>query len=154
MKCGLCGSSYTKYGQNRFACAALRDRGTCGNRLTVRGDAVASAILEGLKARLMQPDLFEEFAREFMVQINRQRIVDSSGFERARQELTRINRQIVRLVEAVADGADAKAFNDKIKELETARPGLEARLVDPPAGQPLLHPNPGKALPRQGCAHN
>jgi hypothetical protein len=37
MKCGACGSSYTKYGQNRFACAALRDRGTCSNPLTVRG---------------------------------------------------------------------------------------------------------------------
>ena len=48
MKCRVCGSSYTKYGQNRFACAALRDRGTCGNRLTVRGDEVRAAILDGL----------------------------------------------------------------------------------------------------------
>ena len=65
MKCGACGSSYTKYGKNRFACAALHDRGTCSNRLTVRGDEVEAAILDGLKSRLLQADLFEEFAREF-----------------------------------------------------------------------------------------
>lgn len=89
----------------------------------------------------MQPDLFEEFAREFTAEINRQRTADSASLERARQELDRIDRQIARLVDAVADGADAKAFNGKIKELEAARPGLEATLVDTPAGQPLLHPN-------------
>ena len=39
--------------------------------------------------------------------------------------------------------ADAQAFNDKIKELEAARPDLEARLSRP-ADQPLLHPNLAK----------
>ncbi len=73
IKCGACGSNYTKYGQSRFACAGLRDRGTCGNHLTVRGDEVEAAILDGLRARLMQPDLFEEFAREFTAEMNRQR---------------------------------------------------------------------------------
>jgi hypothetical protein len=144
MKCGACGASYTKYGKSRFACAALRDRGTCTNRLTVRSDEVESAILDGLKARLMQPDLFEEFAREFTTEVNRQRLADSAGFQQARQELDRINRQIERLIDAVAEGADAKAFNDKIKELEAARPRLEAKLADAPAGQPLLHPNLAK----------
>jgi hypothetical protein len=44
------------------------------------------------------------------------------------------------MVDAVANGADAQAFNDKIKELEAARPDLEAGLSRP-ADQPLLHPN-------------
>lgn len=143
MKCGACGASYTKYGQNRFACAALRDRGTCTNKLTVRGDAVETAILEGLKSRLMAPDLFQEFAREFMAEVNRQRSSDTADLHRARQELNKIDGQIARLVDAVANGADARAFNDKIKELEAARPDLEARLSRP-AGQPLLHPNLAK----------
>ena len=127
MKCGVCGSSYTKYGKDRFACAALRDRGTCSNRLTVRGDEVEAAILDGLKSRLLQPDLFEEFAREFTAEVNRQRLANSASLERARRELDRINRQIARLVDAVANGADARALNDKIKELEAARPGTCSR---------------------------
>ena len=144
MKCGVCGASYTKYGQNLFACAAMRDRGTCSNRLTIRGDKIEAIILDGLKSRLLQPDLFEEFAREFLAEINRKRLANSASSERARQELDRINRQIARLVDAVANGADAKALNDKIKELEAARPGLEARIADAPANQPLLHPNLAK----------
>ena len=62
MKCGACGASYTKYGVNRFACAAARDRATCTNHHTIRGDDVEKAILRGLKTRLMDPSLFEEFS--------------------------------------------------------------------------------------------
>ncbi len=144
MKCGVCGSSYTKYGQNRFACAAVHDRGTCSNRLTIRGDEVEATILDGLKSRLLQPDLFEEFAREFIVEINRKLMADSASTERTRLELDRINRQIARLVEAVANGADARAFNEKIKELEAARVRLEAAIGVASASQPLLHPNLSK----------
>ena len=109
----------------------------------MRGDAVETAILEGLKSRLIGPDLFQEFAREFMAEVNRQRSSDTADLHRARQELNKIDGQIARLVDAVANGADAQAFNEKIKALEAARPGLEAKLSRP-AGQPLLHPNLAK----------
>src|SRR6476660_509373 len=79
MKCGACGASYTKCGANRFACAGARDRATCSNDLTVRGDHVEEAILLGLKTRLMEPSLFEEFAREFMTEVNKQRSAASAA---------------------------------------------------------------------------
>jgi site-specific DNA recombinase len=79
MKCGVCGASYTKYGVNRLACAAARDRGTCTNHHTIRGDTVEGAILRGLKTRLMDPALFEEFAREFMAEVNKQRSAASAA---------------------------------------------------------------------------
>ena len=58
MKCGVCGASFTKYGLNRFACAGARDRGTCTNRLTIRGDEVERSILEGLKSQAHGPGAF------------------------------------------------------------------------------------------------
>jgi hypothetical protein len=79
VKCGACGASYTKCGANRFACAGVRDRGTCSNHLTVRGDQLEAAILAGLKTRLMDPALFEAFAREFLEQVNRQRMAVSAA---------------------------------------------------------------------------
>jgi len=72
VKCGACGASYTKYGASRFMCAGARDRATCSNHVTVRGDELEKAILNGLKTRLLEPHLFEEFAREFMAGVNRQ----------------------------------------------------------------------------------
>ena len=68
-------------------------------------------------------------------------MADSASVERARLDLERIDRQIARLVDAVANGADAKALNSKIKELEAARPGAEATLAGATASGPLLHPN-------------
>jgi len=72
-------SSYTAYGVNRFACVAARDRANCTNYHTLRGDDVEKAILRGLKTRPMDTSLFEEFAREFMMEVNRQRSTATSG---------------------------------------------------------------------------
>ena len=144
MKCGLCGASYTKHGLNRFACAGARDRGTCTNHLTVRGDEVESTILEGLKTRLMEPDLFEEFAREFVTEINRQRRSTAEEAGATRKNLDRIGGQITRLVDAIADGADALALNSKLKELEAEHARLRSELDRNDCPQPLFHPNLAK----------
>ena len=55
MRCGCCGANFTKYGASRFGCAASRDRGTCENKLTIRGDELEASILSGLQSRLMEP---------------------------------------------------------------------------------------------------
>jgi hypothetical protein len=65
VKCGVCGANYTKSGLHRSGCAAARDRATCTNHLTIRIEELEAAILAGLKQRLMEPPLFEEFVREF-----------------------------------------------------------------------------------------
>jgi hypothetical protein len=110
MKCGVCGANYTKYGASRFACAGARDRATCTNGITVRGDDVENAILDGLKSRLMEPALFEEFAREFIAEVNKSRSEASSIKATMRRELERIDRQTKRLVDVILEGGDAKAI--------------------------------------------
>ena len=141
MKCGACGASYTKYGANRFACAGARDRATCSNHLTVRGDHVEHAILHGLKTRLMEPSLFEEFAREFMAEVNKQRSAASAAKAGMKSDIERIDRQIKRLVDAILEGADAKPINAKLKELEAEKARQENALNAAPEDKPLLHPN-------------
>ena len=141
MKCGACGASYTKYGVNRFACAGARDRATCSNHLTIRGDDVEHAILHGLKTRLMEPSLFEEFAREFMVEVNKQRSAASAAKAGMRSDIERIDRQIKRLVDAILEGADAKPINTKLKELEVEKTRQTNALAAVPDDKPLLHPN-------------
>lgn len=141
MKCGACGASYTKYGLNRFGCAGARDRATCSNRLTIRGDYLEKAILEGLKTRLMEPKLFEVFAREFVAEVNRHQAAASAAKIDLRSEIERIKRQIKRLVDAILDGADAKPINAKLKELEAKEVQLTDTLSAAPEDRPLLHPN-------------
>jgi hypothetical protein len=63
-KCGECGSSYVKISANLFGCAAASNRGTCSNRLNIRLDTLEQLILDGLRHRLMAPDLFKTFCEE------------------------------------------------------------------------------------------
>jgi hypothetical protein len=132
---------YTKYGVNRFACAAARDRATCANHHTIRGDDVEKAILRGLKTRLMDPSLFEEFAREFMAEVNRQQSTASAAKAGIRSALEQIERQITRLIDAILEGADAKPINAKLKELEAEKERLESALNEASQDKLLLHPN-------------
>jgi hypothetical protein len=74
----VCGANYTKYGASRFACAGAPDRATCANGIKVCGDDVENAILDGLKPRLMEPALFEEFARQLTIEVNKSRSEASS----------------------------------------------------------------------------
>jgi hypothetical protein len=140
MKCGSCGASYTKSGLHRLSCAAARDRATCTNHLTVRINEVEAAILAGLKERLMEPVLFEEFAREFTAEVNRQRSALARETGTLQVELTRVAKQIDKLVEAITEGADALAINAKLKALEGQKVALEDKLLATPEAEPLLHP--------------
>ena len=140
VKCGCCGASYTKFGSNRFACTGARDRATCSNYLTIRGDDLELAILEGLKERLMEPALFEEFVREFTAEVNRQRSSIANERKALQADLDRASRQIDKLVEAIIEGADALALNAKLKHLEKQKARIEAKIAATPEAEPLLHP--------------
>jgi site-specific DNA recombinase len=97
-KCGCCGASYVKISQNLFGCAAARNKGTCGNRLNIRIDDLEATILDGLRHRLMAPDLFKVFCEEFHREVNRLRMEDSAIVDAQRDDLRRVESRIRRLV--------------------------------------------------------
>ena len=141
MKCGVCDGSYTKISKNLFGCATARNKGTCGNRLNIRTDAVETVILTGLKDRLMDPDLFKAFANEFIAETNRIRMEETADVDAARRDLGRITQQIDKLVMAIANGADALPLNAKIKELDARKSQLQDLLDHASDPEPLIHPN-------------
>ena len=140
VKCGCCGANFTKYGANRFACAGARDRATCTNTLTIRGDVLEASILAGLQTRLMEPARFEQFAKEFVAETNRQRMASMAAKTVAQAAIDRIERQIKRLVDAIVEGADAMPLNAKLKELDAEKGCLLAELASMVDEKPLLHP--------------
>jgi len=98
-KCGACGSSYVKISANLFGCAAARNRGTCGNRLNIRVEALEDMILDGLRTRLMEPELFKVFCEEFHREMNRLRSDENAASATKRAELDHVDRRIRRIVE-------------------------------------------------------
>ncbi len=89
----------------------------------------------------MEPALFEEFAREYIAEVNRSRSEASSAKAALQHDVERVNRQIKRLVDVILDGADAQAINAKLKELEAEKSRLALALEASPQEEPLLHPH-------------
>lgn len=140
MKCGVCVGGYVKTSARAFGRATARNKGTCDNRLTIRRDALEETILDGLMTRLMEPDLFEIFAPEFVAEWNRLQRVRTAEADAARSRLLQIDTRIDHLVNAIADGADALPLNTKLKELEAQKQNLEIKLSSTATAAPLVRP--------------
>ena len=73
-KCAECGGGYVMYWRDRLACFGARSRGTCTNRLTISRQKVEERVLIALRDKLMRRDLFEDFCREYVRELNRLRM--------------------------------------------------------------------------------
>ena len=141
-KCGACGSSYVKISANLFGCAAARNRGTCGNRLNIRVEALEDMILDGLRTRLMEPELFKVFCEEFHREMNRLRSDENAASATKRAELDHVDRRIRRIVELITDDeAPVRALKQELITLEARQLALQQQLAEIGAPAPLIHPN-------------
>jgi hypothetical protein len=140
---GVCGGGFSKISEAHFGCSTARNKGetVCGNRLTIRRDALEATVMNGLRSRLVDPDLFKVFAQEFTTEWNRLQAGAESSVDRVRSEHQRVCRQIERLVDALVDGEPAARLKDKVRELERRRLELERGPETAKAPAPRLHPN-------------
>jgi hypothetical protein len=70
MRCGVCSGGFSKISTAHFGCSTARNKATCGNLLTVRRDVLESTVLDALRHRLMDPELFAVFVAEFTAEWN------------------------------------------------------------------------------------
>jgi site-specific DNA recombinase len=92
-----------------------------------------------LRDRLMRRDLFEDFCREYVRELNRLRMEHRAGLSSARTELAIVEREIRKLVQAIKDGVPALSIKDELLSLEARKAELQSRL-DAPEMPELLHP--------------
>ena len=109
--------------------------------LTLRRDRPESTVLDGLRERLMDPDLFETFAAEFTREWNRLQAEASGDMAARKSELARVNAQLERLVDALVAGTPVSAVKNRMDSLEGRRIELEAELATISIPAPRLHPN-------------
>ncbi|MDP6951228.1 MAG: recombinase family protein [Alphaproteobacteria bacterium] len=141
IKCGTCGGGYAMTSSHRMGCSTRRNKGTCNNAHTIPRETVEKRVLAALQDRLMDAALFKEFCTEFTRAVNGARNAQSAALEGARNELTRIERQIGSLIEAIKDGLYQPSMKAELDNLEARKAQLidqQARAQVPP---PLLHPN-------------
>ena len=79
MRCGVCGGGFAKISLQHFGCSTARNKGTCTNLLTIRRDVLEATVLDGLRHRLMDPELFRVFVAEFTAEWNRLQAAAGAG---------------------------------------------------------------------------
>ncbi len=139
-KCGRCDGGYTMISRDLVGCATARNKGTCNNRLNIRRDHLEARVLDALRGRLMDPDLFGVFCDEFTREVNRLRVQQRAQTEAERRELARIDRDLDKLVQALLDGVPATSVKLKMECLESRKVELLAKRAAAEEPAPLLHP--------------
>jgi DNA invertase Pin-like site-specific DNA recombinase len=144
MKCGRCGGGFVNFNRVYVGCANARNKGTCDNKATMRRADLEAMILEGLQHRLMDDRLVRIFCEEFTRYLNRLRgdAAAQQGADKA--ALARTERELDRLVQALADGIPASRVKEKMVELESRREALQARLSMRQEEKTRIHPSMAK----------
>ncbi len=92
------------YWRHRLACFGARSRGTCTNRLTISRQEVEERVLVALREKLMRRDLFEDFCREYVRELNRLRMEHRASLTHGRAEFASVEREIRKLIQAITRG--------------------------------------------------
>jgi DNA invertase Pin-like site-specific DNA recombinase len=138
--CARCGGGYAMISRDLVGCATARNKGTCDNRLNIRRDRLEARVLDALRGKLMEPELFQLFCEEFTREVNKRRIQERTQIEADRRELARIERDLEKLVQALLDGVPAAAVKAKMEKLEARKAELATGLAVAEAPPTLLHP--------------
>ncbi|MBO9448557.1 recombinase family protein [Ruegeria sp. R14_0] len=141
LTCGCCGGGVIQVGKHYYGCSTQRNKGTCGNQLTIKRTDLEGRVLSGLKEQLLHPDLIAEFTNAYQEEYNR--LAGSLQQERskAQRDLTQVERKIAHLVDAISDGMFHASMKDKLTVLEVRKSELQDTInsasKEPPV---LLHP--------------
>src|ERR1019366_6867062 len=130
--CGSCGGPYALRGQDRYACSNHVMNGSCTNSRSITRDALEARVLDGLRERLMAPEIAAEAMRAYAEEtnrLNRERRISGDADRRELDKLTRSMKEIVTLIQ---DGGGSRALRARLRELETREDELKARVSHAP----------------------
>jgi DNA invertase Pin-like site-specific DNA recombinase len=166
MRCAVCGGGIVHFNKAYIGCANARNKGTCDNKAIMRREDLEGAVLDGLQNRLMEPARTKIFCEEYARAMNRLHAEHNAQRAADQDALTRTERDLARLVQALLDGVPASAVREKMAELEARRDRLRGRLAANQDTGIRLHPNmaddyradcrpargpDGTRKPRRGC---
>lgn len=148
LKCGSCGAGMGSNGKDssgriRIRCSAAIESASCPEPKTFYLDTVESAVLTGLADELRHPKVIAEYVRTYHAE--RKRLAADCDRKRARLErrLGELNREIDRVVDAIAKGlGDPAILGPKSTVLGEERKKVARELSEatPPSESVALHP--------------
>jgi site-specific DNA recombinase len=148
LRCGSCGSGMAtngrdKSGRVRIRCSAATESGICPDAKTFYLDTVERAVLSGLKAELRAPKVISEYVRTYFEERKRLAATSNAKRQRLEQQLGQLNREIDRLVDAIAKGhGDPSVLGPRSSALDAERRRISEELQSeaPVLKAVALHP--------------
>jgi hypothetical protein len=143
--CGACGRKltvmrYTK-GANRvpyFACM-FHDSG-CSNHRMVRGPEIERRVLDGLREKLLSPDMIELAVKTYREERRRRAAERARMRDSTDRELADVRRQLRNVRAAIRDAGHSRALLQDLADLETRERALETKLPTAESDVVELHP--------------
>lgn len=135
IRCGSCGSPYVGRGRGRMACSARVEKGTCSNSVHVAMDAAETRVLDALKTMLLDPELVDLYAREFVAELRTQLAARDARKTELQQSIQAISQTLDQTAEALIASPKLQVLHTKAAELEANKTALEAELNSLPDSQ-------------------
>ncbi len=142
LKCGCCGSGYTKISKTHYGCFSAHKKGMCENRKSIRQDTLENNVLGVLRSHLMNPEMCDIFCKEYAEYMKHLRKQQNAQKYRYEKELAKCIRNDDRLIQMVLDGiASTSAMKDRINANSARIEELEILVGNTEETPVLLHPN-------------
>lgn len=113
----------------------------CDNRRNIRQDELERTVLSALTRHLMEPELVKVFCEEYTAHLNRMRMERNASLHAYQAELTKIDRQERRIIEAVKEGYANESMKIEFNGFGARRAELRDLIAGKEAAPVLLHPN-------------
>ena len=146
IKCSSCGANYTISGKDYYRCAGQKERGTCGNTLSVRKGALEHAAMAVLQHHLFT----EEHAKIFTETFNREVAkIASKQIDRdkaTRDRLAIVEGELANVSANLLTGLLSTSAMKLLTDREAEKANLENRLTRSAPAQPMAQIVPSPVL--------
>ena len=115
--------------------------GSCHNSRTIARETLEARMLEGLRERLMAPEVAAEAMRSYVEETNRLNWERRASQEADRRDLAKVRKSIKEIVAMIEDGNGNRSLIERLSELETKEDGINSRLDQDAVDIPDIHPN-------------
>jgi site-specific DNA recombinase len=139
--CGWCDGPCSLRSADRFVCSAHVGNGSCSNGRTLPRSEIEQRVLEGLKDRLLAPEVVAEAMRAYAEETNRLNRERRANGDTWRAELAKIERQIQGMVEAIKEGMFQRTMIAAMDALEARKAELSALLAEASTDTPDILPS-------------
>jgi site-specific DNA recombinase len=140
--CAECGGSITLVGgraktsRSEYGCSLHAQRGdsVCTNNLLIRRDHLEHQLISGLQDRVLREEAIDYTVVALQEELRRRHDSVDAEFRFAREERKRIEGELQRLVQSIAEGNGSSAIMAAINEREARLRAITDKVIEPGPG--------------------